>query len=120
MAEIEEYLKDKKAAEKGGQIEPVVMWRGGDGMTKPVKVSCPDGLWPEYDSDGVQIFENTHFKTEDQAWKSIEESVLAGISLAGREVEFREKQLAESKDWAAQAAKDFALFRTNLRNKNDT
>ena len=98
-------------AVSGSRQQRIVMWRGTDGMTEPVKVECPNGLWPNYDSDGIQIFENTHFAAEEEAWESIEESILAGISLSGRAVEIAREALQKANEQAADAALEFKQFR---------
>lgn len=95
--------------------ETLKMWRAKDGMTKPKLVECPDGLYPANDADGIAIFVNTHFETEDEAWRSIESSVLAHVALAGNFVNRAKQQLKEAQEEAAEAAGNFAEYQRNVK-----
>ncbi len=92
-------------------VEGFVMWRGSDGMIEPVKVECPNGLYPNLDAEGIEIYENTHFHTEEAAWQNIEDCVLAGVSLSGSAVENAQSQLRQAEKQAAESALEFKQFR---------
>ena len=116
---MENEKSEKSAA---SPLQKIVMWRGSDGMTEPVKVECPDGLYPNNDADGMQIFENTHFRTEESAWQNIEDCILAGISLSGSAVEYAQSQLRQAERQAADSTIEYKIFRKakTLRKMQDT
>ena len=88
------------------------MWRGTSNMTSPIEVACPDGLHPNKDADGISIYENTHFKTEREAWQNIEDNVTAGVSLAGSEVKRAEEMMRLAEKNAADAVKAYDNWRS--------
>lgn len=64
-----------------------VVYRGTDGDLEPVKKECEVFGYPNRTTDGEQMYENTHFLTEEAAWRSILRSWAAGVSLASRALE---------------------------------
>lgn len=57
------------------------MWKYDFDASDVREVDCPNGTWPAKDGEGHRIFENTHFKTEDEAWDHLEAERNAAISL---------------------------------------
>ncbi|HSX49899.1 MAG TPA: hypothetical protein VLF09_03015 [Cellvibrio sp.] len=96
-------------------FDAVVMFRADEDQQRPVKVSCPNGLWPAQDADGINIYENTHFELESDAWKRIYDNAKAWVSLAGRSVTQAENSLAEARADAGEAAKRFLQVTENMR-----
>jgi hypothetical protein len=80
------------------------MWRADQKEWKPILVNCPNGLWPNKDADGKEIYENTHFATREEAMASLWANVEAFISLSVSHVEYCQKELAEAKERVVQAA----------------
>lgn len=60
--------------------------------------------WPGSDSEGDRVFDNTHFKTRSEALHALERGSLAGLWLAGRNVERCEAELREANRLAGQEA----------------
>lgn len=89
------------------------IYRGSDGDTKPVELECEQFGWPNYTVDGKQMFDNTHFRTEKEAWVSILESVKAGVLLAGGSVRNAEEELARVRKIAGNRAKEFEEAHNN-------
>lgn len=57
------------------------VYRGSDGDIEPVELECEIYGYPNRTTDGEQMYDNTHFRTERAAWDSIRRSWRAGISL---------------------------------------
>lgn len=79
------------------------MWKVAYGHGSPIEVVAKKPCWPNLDSDGTTIFENTHFTDEEKAWEQHEREHRAGLSLAAdrlkhakEEVALREKQAADA------------------------
>ena len=89
------------------------MWRADKTKLAPVKVECPNGLYPNNDADGEKIFNNTHFQTEEEAWAQLRGEVLAGVAMAGAQIAQAEFELQKRKDQAANAAKAYDVLSTN-------
>jgi hypothetical protein len=49
-------------------------------------VECPKPSYPNKDADGDKIFENTHFKREEDAWKHLEDEASAWVRSTAREL----------------------------------
>ena len=67
--------------------------------------------WPGHDADGVQIFDNTHFKTKREAWDKMLRDAEAGVSLTARSVRDMRDKLTKAEADAATAAIDWAAVR---------
>lgn len=100
---------------KAHPVHTLVMFRADDEKQIPIKVECHNGLWPAYDADGIQIYSNTHFELESDAWKRIYDNAKAWVSLAGRSVTQAENSLAEARVEAGEAAKRFLQVTENMR-----
>jgi len=94
----------------------IKVYRGTDGDTKPIEKECERFGWPHYTTDGEQMFENTHFKTETEAWESILESVKAGVSLIGGSVRNAEEELDRLRKIAGTRTKEFEEAHNNYNN----
>lgn len=86
-------------------VEPIVMWFSNTSIWQVEQVFCPDGLWPNRDSRGNQIFDNTHFKTPEEAHKELQIEVDAWLSFSVSAVKSLELQLAAAKESVNDAAK---------------
>lgn len=71
----------------------------------PVGVECAVRGYPNYDADGKQQYENTHFDTEEECWNKLEVEAKAGVSLDARSV----KQIRSQLHGAEQALVESAL-----------
>ena len=91
----------------------LTMWRADKTKLEPVKVECPDGLYPHSDANGEKIFKNTHFETEEEAWAQLRGEVLARVAMAGAQIAQAEFELQKRKDDAANAAKAYDALCTN-------
>ncbi len=91
------------------------VWKGTDGMTAPEERECEKFGWPNRDSAGEEMFRNTHFRTEAEAWESIRASVEAGVSLSGHRVNDAREQLRRIEQQAADAASEYATAMDGYR-----
>ena len=107
--------EQKQRDTKAHPVDTLVMFRADDESQTPVRVECPNGLWPAYDADGIQIFSNTHFELESDAWKRIYDNAKAWVSLAGRSVVQAENSLLQARANAGEAAKRFSQVTENMR-----
>lgn len=96
-------------------VDTLVMFRADDMSLTPVRVECPNGLWPAHDADGIQIYSNTHFELESDAWRRIYDNAKAWVSMAGRSVTQAEASLIEARIEAGEAAKRFLQVTENMR-----
>lgn len=85
------------------------IYRGTDGDTEPVEMECDAHGYPNATSTGEIMYENTHFKTEAEAWDSIAVSVKAMVELTGIDVRDCQARLGRAHESAGEAARDFAL-----------
>lgn len=90
--------------------EVLKMWRVGTKNVLPVLVECPDGLWPNKDAGGVQIYENTHFERREDALEKWNRELLAGIEICGRDVRYYQGKLNEAFEKSGQAAREYVDF----------
>lgn len=70
--------------------------------------------YPGTDADGETCYDNTHFKTEDEAWKHMVKDVMAGVSLAGMAVKSTRKALTAAEHEAGQACERYCNVMKNL------
>jgi hypothetical protein len=90
-------------------------WRGTDGDTEPVKFLYRAEEWGRRTATGDSMSSNTHFKAEEEAWKSIRQSVSAGVKLAGHHVLRERETLARIEKQAADAAVEYLQAETKYR-----
>lgn len=74
-----------------------VMWRVDSGLTRPTKTTAAIPDHPHRDDDGKEIFENTHFLEEGEAWSYLLRDAEAGESLALDFLTRSEKTLEEAR-----------------------
>lgn len=91
------------------------VYRGTDGDVEPVEMECEKFGYPNKTTTGETMYDNTHFRTIESAWKSILESIAAGVSLVGGSVRNAEDELARLRKIAGDRAKEFDLAHTNYR-----
>lgn len=93
------------------KMEPRELWRKDTDGLRPVKVMGTG--YPENDSDGVPIYENSHFVYLADAWTAVMEERAAHVSLAGRSVSECVRELAKAEREAGKAAMLFAQAKDN-------
>lgn len=92
----------EKTVERAVGVERRVMWRADMAAWMPRKTEVPAGQTsralhpPVLDSDGQEVWENTHFETEEEAWEHLERNAAAWVSLAERERERLREAEAEN------------------------
>lgn len=91
------------------------IYRGTDGDVEPVEMECDEFGYPNRTIDDELMYENTHFKTEKEAWVSILNSVKAGVNLTGRDVASAEKNILRAQRGAADSAKAFSIAHKKYR-----
>ena len=96
----------------GGSVK---IWRGTDGDTAPVRMECDVFGWPNRTATGETMYENTYFRTEAEAWKSIIASVEAGVKLAGSRVLDLQEKLRSAQEQAGEAAADYVKAQDGYR-----
>jgi hypothetical protein len=91
--------------------------RKGD-TPHPIEVDVEHLRYPEKDSEGDTIYENTHFATKVECWESIRQNTVAWVSLAGSRVAQAKAGLRAAEVEAANAAECFAAVRDGMRSDN--
>ena len=59
---------------------------------------CETFGYPHRDIDGHEMYENTHFKTKEEAWETLMAERYAGVELSSYSVEAREQDLRNAKE----------------------
>jgi hypothetical protein len=79
------------------------MFKWSHELATIVEVTAEKPFWPNRDSDGAEIFDNTHFLDEDGAWQYGLRNAKARVTLAGgmiarirHEVEVANKEAADA------------------------
>lgn len=103
---------DKKVEDNMAQ--PLVMWRADTKKWRAIQVECSDGLYLEKDADGVDIYENTHFKTAEEAWESLERESMAWLKGSTKELKRLKSSIEIVKDEIAEAAEKVVLVRERM------
>ena len=75
-----------------------VMWRADDDLWDVVEVECPNGLFPHHDADGKRIFDNTHFRTREEALVKLLAEADAFVSLSVDRLRRAEREVADAKE----------------------
>jgi hypothetical protein len=91
------------------------LYRADDKQLKPVRVLCPDGRYQHRDAEGHQVFVNSHFDTEQEAWQHLLDNAEAGVSLAGGRVKEARQRVLDSNQYAAEMAVEFQTVRDHYR-----
>jgi len=76
-------------------------WRGTDGDIEPVPFECEVWGYPNRTTTLEPMYDNTHFKTIGEAWKSIRRSWEAGMSLTTNAIKQKELELINLKNTLA-------------------
>ena len=86
--------------------EIVTWWRepDRDEPPVPVKTTGPDKRWPFSDADGRKMYDNSHFRTEDEAWKRTRDNARAWQSLEASAYRQAQATLAKVVQQLADAA----------------
>jgi hypothetical protein len=77
-------------------------------MLEPEQRECETFGYPNTDTTGETQYQNTHFRTEAAAWKSILENAEAGVKLSGAMVKDAEETLLNAQKRAAESAREFS------------
>jgi hypothetical protein len=83
-------------------------WRGSYGDDAPVEFQCEEFGWPHKTTTGEQMYENTHFRTIEEAWDNLKKNAEAQVYLSGQTVNQARYRLAEAEKHAANAAARYA------------
>lgn len=75
--------------------------------------------WPEADSEGTQIYDNTHFVIAADAWAKLEREATAYVELAGNAVREAREKVAQYERNAANACIALETARRNRRAGTD-
>lgn len=78
---------------------------------KPVEYEADVFGFPNRTKDGEKQYENTHFRTEKEAWDRLMSETESGVMVFGRNVADHEEALRRAKDSAAHAARKFSAVR---------
>ena len=89
------------------KMELRVLYRASDDMTEPKEVMGTG--YPDNDSDGVPIYENTHYVKLEWAWDGLMRQRAAHVSLVGSGVAECKRQLRKAEGEAGRAAELFML-----------
>lgn len=89
------------------------MWKVVYGSPSPVEVEAEIPSYPHRDSDGDQIFENTHFIERGDAWIKHVREHRAGLSLSARRLrDLREQTAIAERKLADEAVNYDAALKT--------
>lgn len=88
-------------------------WWYGDPVKAEVRMVTGPG-WPRCDSEGRQMFENTHFRTRVQAARHLLSDAESGVALAGLMVKQAREQAVRAEREAADAAVQYERVRSWL------
>jgi len=81
-------------------------FRGQDGDIAPVPFECEVWGYPNKTTTGEDMYENTHFRMEEEAWRSINRSWEAGVSLVARALKYKRSEVEQlTKDLADEVLK---------------
>lgn len=96
------------------------------GQPRPFEVTCDADKfgYPHYDDTGDKMFDNTHFRTEREAWDCLLKNADAGENLwassyraAQAGLDKATKHLAEAAAFAVEVRDAFATFKKVQRDK---
>jgi hypothetical protein len=102
---------------------PIQLWRADQSKCKAALVDCPDGsLDPTEhimrDADGFEVFSNSHFKTEAEAWECLEADARARLHINAKDVKRAEEILLEAQKESAESVKYFHDIDSNKRRRD--
>lgn len=80
-----------------------------------IEVGCEEMKYPLYDNDGDMIYENTHFKTEQQAYESAIKNCEAGVSLLTSSIKDNRDKVKKLEVLLADECIDLERLRKELR-----
>ncbi len=89
------------------------VYRGTDGDIEPVEMDCEEFGHSNRTTSGDRMYDNTHFRTIEEAWQSILDSVDAGVCLVGGSVRNAEEELNRLLKRAGERAKEFEVVHRN-------
>lgn len=74
------------------------------GKPEPIATTCEAFGYPYRDAEGRQMFENTHFRTKDKAWRGLRANALANLKHWANERKQLRLRLQEASEHLAAAA----------------
>lgn len=95
--------------------QPLVMWRADTKQWRAIQVQCPDGLHTK-DSDGKSMYENTHFRTPEEAWERLREESSAWLKLSIRSMKQLESKINMAKEEVIMAGKAVVAVTECMKN----
>lgn len=84
------------------------MWKITYDTPCPREVTAEKPCWPNFDSDGDQIYENTHFMHQDEAWDKQLRELECGVIFTGQDIKRYKEELAKAEQRAGKAAEYYA------------
>lgn len=82
----------------------MIVYKACGSMTEPRAVECEKPGYPNVDAYGVVMYENSHFLTEDEAWKHLEDERKAHVNNETAAVEYADEKLRDAKEKLVQAS----------------
>ena len=93
------------------------LWRADYEQGRAVCVEAPDGGYPASDADGIQIYDNSHFGAEEDAWADLFGHVAARIESAGDRLNEAEALVLAKREDCGVACQKFAQLRANKEHR---
>lgn len=98
-----------------------ICWRGSDGDSEPVKCTYEQEFGhPNYcklpDGSDEKMYNNTHFMTEDEAWKKIKDSMNAELDFIAGKLKEAKANLRQQEIKATEAVERRHRIKSNPKN----
>lgn len=85
----------------------IEVWTTKRGIPHPVKQFCREFGYPNQTECGETMYNNTHFATEDAAWRKLINGLELHVRSCGRGVADATSALARAHELAGQTAADY-------------
>lgn len=92
------------------------VWTTIADVPHPVKVKCETFGWPNFDENGERMYDNSHWRSEAEAWAYLIRNLNAFVQLSGRRVQECKDRLSDAYREAGDAA---ALYSAASENYED-
>lgn len=100
--------------------DPTTLWHADFNLAKVVEVECPDGTdFPNVDAHGVEISDQTHFRTEREAWANLESEAGAWIVMRANRLTEAQEEVVKRQAECGEASQKLAAVKTNKRSRAD-
>jgi len=88
----------------------MIVYKATGLMIKPEPVKCKRPGHPNLDANGYTMYVNTHFLTEAEAWRHLQNEREAHLRNAAASVEYAEEELKKAQARLLEAGKLLAKF----------